>query len=224
MQLNDNTINILKNFAGINSNLLVEPGKVLRTMAEARNILATAELDQDLPGFGIHDLNEFLSALSLMDSPDLTFGENYVTIADGIGRSRIKYFYSDKSVLTYPQKEISMPSAEVTLTLDSATLDKVRRAASAFGYDKLSITAAESGALRLTVVDNADPTSNSYSIDVAGSYREKEFNFVINIGNIKILSGDYTVDISSKLISKFSHKEKSVNYFIALEKSSTFGG
>ena len=48
------------------------------------------------------------------------------------------------------------------------------------------------------------------------------FNFILDIANLKILPGDYDVAISSKLISNFKHKEQNVNYWIALEKTSTF--
>ena len=49
------------------------------------------------------------------------------------------------------------------------------------------------------------------------------FNFIINIGNLKILPGDYEVELSSKLITQFKNKEVNVTYWIALEKTSTFG-
>jgi len=45
----------------------------------------------------------------------------------------------------------------------------------------------------------------------------------MNISNLKLLDGDYDVQISSKLISKWINKSKPVTYYIALEKSSTFG-
>ena len=51
----------------------------------------------------------------------------------------------------------------------------------------------------------------------------KLLNFIIDISNLKILPGDYDVEISSKLITQFSHKELSVKYWIALEKTSTYG-
>jgi len=44
----------------------------------------------------------------------------------------------------------------------------------------------------------------------------------MNISNMKIIDGEYDVQISSKLISKWTNKNKPVSYFIALEKSSTF--
>ena len=67
-------------------------------------------------------------------------------------------------------------------------------------------------------------TSNTFSIDIDGEFKEDAvFNFVINISNIKILPGDYDVEISSKLITQFKHKGLNVVYWIALEKSSTYG-
>jgi hypothetical protein len=44
------------------------------------------------------------------------------------------------------------------------------------------------------------------------------------IGNLKMLPGDYTVSISSKLISHFKNTNLPVEYWIALEKTSTFSG
>ena len=60
--------------------------------------------------------------------------------------------------------------------------------------------------------------------NIDGEFKEDAvFNFIIDISNLKILPGDYDVQISSKLITQFSHKELSVKYWIALEKSSTYG-
>ena len=50
------------------------------------------------------------------------------------------------------------------------------------------------------------------------------FKFILDIENLKILPGDYEVNISSKLISHFNNKEKNVQYWIALEKTSNYGG
>ena len=39
MKLSDNTLTVLKNFAGINNSILVKEGKRLRTISVAKNIL-----------------------------------------------------------------------------------------------------------------------------------------------------------------------------------------
>jgi len=65
MKLNQNTIETLKNFAGINTNILIKEGDELSTISTMRNIFAKAKIsDQFTNEFGIYDLNEFLSAVS----------------------------------------------------------------------------------------------------------------------------------------------------------------
>ena len=41
---------------------------------------------------------------------------------------------------------------------------------------------------------------------------------------LKLFSGDYNVEITSKGISKFSHTSINLQYFIATESDSSFGG
>jgi hypothetical protein len=223
MELSENTLSVLRNFSTINQNVMVRQGNVLKTMSEARNVLASATLDVDMPqDFGVYDLNEFIGVLGLVDTPRLKFDTDYVTISDSSGRTKIKYFFSPEDTLTTPSKDISMPDGEVKFTLDEDTLNKIKRAASTLGHTELSIT-GKNGVLSLTVVENQNSTSNAFSIDIDGEFGDKEFNFVLSIANLKILAGDYDVNISSKLISNFRHKEQPVQYWIALEKTSTYG-
>jgi hypothetical protein len=116
-----------------------------------------------------------------------------------------------------------MPEPEVKFTLDTDTLGKVKRAAAALGHEEISITPT-TGAIRLSVVDSKDATSNAFSIEVEGDYPEGvDFNFILNVGNVKVVNEDFEVGISSKLISQFTSKQSAIEYFIALEKSSTYG-
>jgi len=97
MELNENTLSVLKNFSSINQNLLVRQGNTVRTMSEARNVMATAVVETEFPqDFGVYDLNEFIGVLSLVDGPRLSFEEEWVTIGDSTGRSKVKYFFLQK--------------------------------------------------------------------------------------------------------------------------------
>lgn len=223
MQLTDTTMAVLKNFATIQPNVVLNEGNVVKTIAEAKNVMAVANLDQSFDkSVGIYNLDEFLSVLGLVDSPELSFGDEFVKVSDSTGRSSVKYFYSDASILTSPAKDIPMPEAEVRFTLDEATLNRVRRAAAALGHEKMTITAVEGG-VQLSVVDNSDSTSNAFSIVVPGSFDSENFTFVMNIANLKLIAGNYDVEVSSRLISKFANTDVDVVYYIALEKSSTYG-
>ena len=223
MELSENTLQILKNYAGINSNIVFNEGNSIQTISEAKNVLSAASTVEDFPqDFGIYDLNEFLNVLGLVDVPNLSFEKDYVLISDSSGRSKVKYFFSDPDMLTSPSKKIVMPQCEVQFTLDANTLSRIKRAAAALGHDEVSITPGN-GHLTLSVVDSKNATSNTFAIDIAGNYPADPFNFVISISNLKIIPGDYRVAISSKLISEFSNNELGVSYWIALEKSSTYG-
>ena len=224
MELSDNTVQILKNFSGINQNLLVKKGNKLKTISEARTVLSSVIVQEDFPkDFGIYDLNEFINVLSLVDAPRLKFEEDYITIGDSTGRSKVKYFYSAEETLTTSQKDITMPDTDVKFTLTNDVLNKLKRAASALGHEEVSISNKDN-ILSLSIIDSKNATSNTFSIDVDGEFdKNKKFNFVLNIGNLKILPGDYDIEISHKLISQFNHKGHNVQYWIALEKTSVYG-
>lgn len=224
MELNEKTLNVLKNFSGINQNLLIQEGNTIKTISEARNVVATAVVEEQFPQkFGIYDLNEFIGVLGLVDEPNLKFSEESVTVSDSTGRSKVKYFFSPEETLTSPTKDVNMPEPDVSFTLDNETLNKLKRAASTLGHSNVSITPSGGGILSLSVVDNENSTSNTYSIDIDGEYTSSDFNFIISIANLRILPGDYEVKLSRKLITEFKHKELNVRYWIAVEKTSAFG-
>ena len=85
MKLSDITLELLKNFAGINNSILVKQGNKLRTISVAKNILAEADITEDFPkDVAIYDLNQFLNGLSLHQDPNLDFSEDsYLTIREG---------------------------------------------------------------------------------------------------------------------------------------------
>jgi len=223
MKLSRETIEVLKNFSAINSNIVIKPGNVIKTMAEAKNILANATVEETFTDtMGIYDLPEFLLALSMFDDPDLNFDPDMKFVVISKGLSKIKYYFSSPEILTSPDKDVKMPSADVSFVLSEVNLNDIRRAVSALKVSDLSIT-VDDGNLIAVAKDVKDKTSNSFTIDL-GSKVEGDFNLVFSVANLRLLAvpGDYAVEISSKLISKFSNTLSSVEYFVALEKSSSF--
>ena len=223
MELSENTIQVLKNFASINPNIVIKQGNTLKTISEAKNVLASAAILEDIPqDFGIYDLNQFLNVLGLVDTPRLNFQNDYVVIGDSTGRTEIKYFYSDIDMLTSPSKDIVMPSVEISFLLDNETINKIKRASSVLENSSLAFS-GEDGILKLSVIDPENPTSNTFSIEIDGDYDNDGFSLLINISNLKMLPGDYQVKISKSLISHFENVENKTQYWIALEKTSTYG-
>jgi len=220
MNLSDNTLGILKNFAGINNSILVKEGNQLRTISVMKNILAEAEIPEDFPRqFGIYDLNQFLNGLSLHSDPNLDFSEpSYLTISEG--RRKVKYFFADPQVIIAPpEKEITLPTEDVCFQLESITLEKLLKAAAVYQLPDLCAV-SENGTIKLVVHDKKNDTSNEFAIVVGETDRNFSFNFKIE--NIKIIPGAYDVVISSKLLSRFVNNKLNLTYYIALEPDSTF--
>ena len=225
LKLTAPTLDLLKNFASINPNLVIKEGSKFGTISEAKNIMATAQVTETFDTtFGIYDLNEFITALGLIDDPGLTFTEDSVNISSEKKEETIKYRFANPAVLTTPQKEIKMPSADLTLVISADCLSKIRKAASVLGHSILAIQGSPGSKVELSIRDPKDSSSNTYTATLDVKHElDQEFSFEFLISNLKLLGGDYKVEISSKLISHWTHASVNVAYFIALEKSSTFG-
>jgi len=221
MKLTNETINVLKNFSTINQNLVIKEGSSISTMSAMKNIIAKATVEEKFEKeFAIYDLNEFLSALSLFINPNLDFNDDYVVMTeDGSNGKKLKYWYSDPSVVTSPTKEVTMPSSEIQFNLSSDTLSEVTKAAAVIGVPDMVL---ESGELRVT--DKKNDTANSYSTQVVQSNDEAEkYKFWFKVENLKLLQGSYDVQVSAKKISYFKNSNFDIEYFIALEPESTYG-
>ena len=220
MKLSDKTISVLKNFSSINQSILFKEGNKLRTISVMKNILAEATVSEEFArDFGIYDLNQFLNGLSLHQKPELDFAnDGYVVIKEG--RSRSKYFFADPSVIvTPPDKEISLPSEDVSFELTTTVLEKLLKAAAVYQLPDISAV-GEGGVIKLVVRDKKNDTSNDFAIVVGETTNEFSFNFKVE--NIKVLPGTYEVVVSKKLLSRFESKNHDLTYYIALEPDSTF--
>ena len=222
MKLSSHTTSVLKNFATINQNLVIKEGNSIATMSAMKNIVAKAEVEETFPQeIAIYDLNEFLGALSLFSSPILDFNDSYVMISEETKpTTKMKYFYSDPSVVTSPSKMITMPSEEVKFTMSKEDLSKLKRAAGAIGAPDM-VLERKGDASSLTVKDKKNDTANNYSLDV-DTTDDGQFNFFFKVENLKLMDGDYDVDISSKNISHLASSNKDVEYWVALEPESSY--
>jgi len=217
MKLSKETVALIKNFAGINSNLLLKSGNKLATISSQKNVMADATVSETFPDFGIYDLNEFLGAMSLFDDPELEFNEKFVSIKQG--SSNIKFFAADASVLTAPQKAITFPEAEINFTMTTAMLNMISKTASVLRAADVSIV-GDGSKVTAVVGDKKNATGNSFSEPVGDT--DKTFKVNLKVENLKMLPGEYQVSISSKKISRFKSPTSDLVYYVAVEADSTF--
>ena len=222
MKLNQTTQDILKNFSEINTNILIKPGSELNTISTMKNILAKATINESFDSeFGIYDLNEFLSVVSSLDKPELTLHEKHLTISAEGSRSKVKYFYSDPSVIVSPTKEVNMPESDVTFTLSESNLAQLRKMAAILSSPDLALIGTKDGDVVLKVCDKKNDTSNKFDI-VVGENATANYTFYFKVENLKMISGDYDVAVSSRSIAHFTNTKLPIQYWIALEPDSVF--
>ena len=219
MNLSNDTKEVLKNFSSINQNLMVNGGNVIGTMSAMKNIVAKATIPDTFQNeFAIYDLNEFLSALSLFKKPSLNFSEKSVKLDEEGGGSSLNYFFSDPSIVTSPKTDITMPSVDVEFTFTQDTFNQIMKASAVLGTPDVEVKGTVGGDINLVVTDRKNDTSNDFSMKV-GENSSSTFSHFFKVENLKLLNGDYKVQVSNKGISHFKNASKDIEYFIALEAS-----
>jgi hypothetical protein len=195
----------------------VKSGNTIKTISPQRTIFAKAELDEVFPSdFAIYELSKFLGALTLFDDPEVEFFDEHLKISHN--KNSIRYTYADPSmIITPPDKEITLPSVDISFELTSEDLARLQKALSILRVPEMSIT-GEDGTIYVKAVNNKNPSSDSFSIAVGVS--DKAFNMIFKAENLKIMNRNYTVNISSKGISEF--KSDNLTYWIATESQSKF--
>ena len=223
MKISNKTLDVLKNFSEINQSILIKKGKKLKTVSTLKNILAHAEVEEDFPqDFAIYQLNEFIGVLTTMNNPDLTFNDKHVKLSQENGACT-KYFYAEPSVVVAPEKDINMPSEDINFSLSEKQYNDLLKMSSILQLNDILVKGCtKSNKIFLAVTNKKNDTSNDYSLEVGEGVGEP-FKMYFKTENLKMVAGDYDVNISSKGISHFKNKNSSLDYWIALEPDSKYG-
>ncbi len=215
MKLSDNTLSVLKNFASINSGVVLKPGKTQKTISAEKSILVEATIEDNIPTeFGIYDLNQFLGIVTTLKNPEITFGENVVVLDDG----ELSVSYrgcSSNLVITPPDKELVLKDITTKFSLPNATSQKLIKVATTINLPNLSVIGKD-GALLLKIHEKANDTSND-GVQKIGDYAGKDFIATFKTENLKLLPDDYNVEVQAGAFAKFTNHKDTLTYFIALE-------
>ncbi len=217
MKLSENTVGVLKNFSNINQNILVKEGDTLYTMSTMKNIIGQAKIEESFDRqFGIYDLNEFLGVMSLSKDADLVFDESFVQVKNG--KSRVKYFFSDSSILVTIPEGFNPPETDCTFSINESTLSDVTKACAVLQLPDVVIRNEDNVGV-LVATDLKNTTSHEYKVELGPIDFPANFHFKID--NLKMMAGDYDLSVASdKNVSHWTHKTKAIQYWIALEATS----
>lgn len=221
MKLSQRTINLLKNYATINPSIVFEEGNRIRTISEIKNILADANIEEDVPAtFGIYDLNKFLGVVGMFKEPILDIKDKFAIVRSEESKQSFKFFFSEPSNLTSPKADLKLPKEDIQFELTESDLQSIKKASSALGAKDLVITPAGDGILNVTITDLKDATSNSSTLELEAAFSKDDFKIILNTENLKMIPASYNVAISGKVLTKFESDD--VTYYIAVEHTSRF--
>lgn len=217
MKIDANTIAVLKNFAKINPSILIQEGNVLKTMSTSKTIMAKATVPTNFPKrCAIYNLDKFLSTLSLYNDPELNFSENSIGISDANRQGRCVYA-DESNIVKAPDKELNLPSVDASFRLTNETLKDIEKALGVLSVPEI-VVVGDGSDITIQAADTKNPSGDTYSIKIGTT--DKTFKTIFKSENIRIIPGDYDVEISARGISRFRGKE--AEYWIAVEQSSTF--
>jgi hypothetical protein len=223
MKLSNETLNVLKNFAGINSGIEFKTGNKIATISSTKTVLAKATLTDDFPqDFCIYDLNQFLSVHSLGKDTELDFDSNNVIFKSG--RSKTKYRMTAKSmIVSAPEKELTLPSIDGSFKLKDEDLAQALKNSAVLGSPNIAFE-SDGSKISVTNFNAKDDSAHTNTIEIGTTDNNKQFKAVFLVENFKMIPGTYDVQVSSKGLASFVNEKGDLQYWIAIEaKESKFG-
>lgn len=198
MQVNNDFVTILKNFATINNSIVFEPGNTLYTINAGKSVFAKGVLAEPTPiQCGIGDIAKLLNVISLFNKPYIDFGQNQLTITDSKDKGRTAcYTYADISYITRPPSlNAQIKDIQMKFSLPSDILGKVMKALALFDQPDI-IVESEDNFLVLKTGNVDSPVRDNFSTTLGETSRD--FRLVIKKDNLPLMSADYSVEVTEK--------------------------
>jgi len=216
MIISQKTLQILKNFQGINKSLLIKPGSEIRTISEHGSIFAIARVEEDFPKeVGIYELNKLLSTIALYDEPTVIFGDKYIEVSEKNKKRNTKLVHTAPSMIHSPpyDKTPKIHEENVKFILSQEDFTAIMKNAANLGVEDFEIK-ADGEKLYVGVSDTNNVTSDVFYIELGET--EQKFRFVISTNNIKFIPSEYVITVGS---GKVTFENDSITYYVALDST-----
>jgi hypothetical protein len=217
MKLNDRTLSVMKNFASINSGVVIRKGIVQRTISPEQTILVEAHFEDDFPEtFGIYDLNQFLGNITTLNNPDLTFTSEVVKMNDG--EIELSYHACSTNLIISPPegKDLVMKNPDLSFSLSQSSLNKILKIGAMNNLPNISIVGDKNG-LYVKSHELKNDTSNFANMRIS-DHNGEDFTVTFKTENLRLIPDNYNIDIKIGGFSCWTNSNNTLKYFIAMEK------
>ena len=225
MTLSTETTAILKNFASINQSIWFKAGTQIRTRSQSREVYAFADLKEQIPtDFAVYDLPRLLNVCGLFsEQPEFKFGTMDNGVLIGNGKSSVRYIFSDPIIVpdycVRPEeydKNPKMPAIISTFNLKHEQLGRIIKAASVLNSPNISIT-SDGTSVKLIAHDKKNSLCDKFELELDGATTDKPFNVELKLETLRLIPGDYMVDVGEKIAVRFTNQTTPVTYFICAQ-------
>ena len=222
MKLSDSTLTLLKNFSTINNSILFKPGNVIKTISQEKNIIGEAEVPETFTNeFGIFDLHDFLSVMSLFKDPTLNFEDNRILIKEK--NKATTYRKTDSDFIKDPFKiQLNLPDILYSFELSWDHVQMILKASSVRELPDLTIQ-CEDGNLSLLLF-NKETKLDKFIVNLNQKVDTKNSSFTFKCEDLKLLKGVYQVELyalnSSDAVGKFKRNNEddmNLSYYIIVQ-------
>jgi hypothetical protein len=215
MKISTQTIQILKNFATVNSNLLFRPGNSIATISISKSIFAKAQVAETFPKeVAIYDLNSLLQLLTFSEDQEVEFGDRSLTITNDVGR--FEYFYCEPSlIVAAPTKNIEVDEV-FKFSLSAKDVQSIIKTAGVLAAPTIALI-SEDGKVTMKIGDRKNDSANNFN-KVIGEF-ETPFKCYISSENFKLMPEAYEVTLSKRQFIQF--KNSTMTYLVAMEPGPT---
>lgn len=199
MKFTEQTKKILENYASISNGILIPATKagandtLLQICDKHKMVIAQTLMTETLANdVCLSDLKAFLSTISTLKDPDITFASDHLVINDGTFNVRI--VYGDPLTVTKLSKQIVLPEAKLSFTLKEDALSKLLNLSAILNLPDLKLYSSN-GKLLFQVLDRKNPSSNTGAIEVGDGNIPAGEEYFFQRELLKMLPGDYKVEI-----------------------------
>lgn len=198
--LTPTTVEVLKNFATINNEVVLREGSTQRVLNPQRNFIADVELTTPIPReCALTQLSRLLGVIDTAKStslPDIQFNDDHLLVVHEHGTVRLPYA-SMEAVTVPPIQQYYMDKEVANFQLPQSLWDKIKKTAAILETGVLQLSVKD-GILNVQLVDEKLKTKGpgaTYMMPQTNVVDTTSNVWAIRLDALKLMQGSYTVSM-----------------------------